>query len=63
MPIYNAQTIPSAVGSSSKDSEIAQWLKTGPRHGRSLAIAAQGCALRTWPRGLGVPSNPEECNL
>ena len=30
MPIYNAQTIPSAVGSSTKDPEIAEWLKTGP---------------------------------
>ena len=34
MPIYNAQTIPSAVGSSTKDPEIAEWLKTGPVLGR-----------------------------
>jgi hypothetical protein len=34
MPIYNAQTIASAVGSSTKDPEIAEWLKTGPVLGR-----------------------------
>jgi acetyl esterase len=41
MPIYNAQTIPSAVGSSTKDPEIAEWLKTGPVLGSHKPIYVQ----------------------
>ena len=41
MPIYNAQTIPSAVGSSTKDPEIAECLKTGPEPSTAqLSIAS-----------------------
>jgi hypothetical protein len=41
MPIYNAQTIPSAVGGSTKDPEIAEWLKTGPVLGSHKPIHVQ----------------------
>jgi hypothetical protein len=30
MPIYDAQSIPEMVYSSTKDPEIAEWLKTAP---------------------------------
>jgi hypothetical protein len=41
MPIYNAHTIPSAVGSSTKEPEIAEWLKTGPVLGSHKPIHVQ----------------------
>jgi acetyl esterase/lipase len=41
MPIYNAQSIPAKVESSTKDPEIAEWLKTGPVLGAHLPIHVQ----------------------
>lgn len=41
MPIYNAQSIPTKVESSTKDPEISEWLKTGPVLGSHLPIHAQ----------------------
>ena len=41
MPIYNAHTIPSAVGSSPKDPEIAEGPKTGPVLGSHKPIHLQ----------------------
>ena len=41
MPIYNAQSIPAKVASSTKDPEIAEWLKTGPVLGAHQPIHFQ----------------------
>lgn len=41
MPIYNAQTIPPRVESSTKDPEIAAWLETGPVLGAHKPIHVQ----------------------
>lgn len=41
MPIYDAKTIPSKVGSTIKDPEIAEWMKTGPVLGAHKPIHVQ----------------------
>src|SRR5467141_596392 len=41
MPIYDAQSIPERVYSSTKDPEIAEWLKTGPVLGAHKPIHVQ----------------------
>ena len=41
MPIYNANSIPDKVESSTKDPEIAEWLKTGPVLGAHKPIHVQ----------------------
>src|SRR5258707_12931079 len=41
MPIYDAQSIPEKVYSSTKDPEIAEWLKTAPVLGAHKAIHIQ----------------------
>lgn len=41
MPIYKAQFIPEKVESSTKDAEIAEWLKTAPVLGAHLPIHVQ----------------------
>ncbi len=41
MPIYDAKSIPAQVGSSTKDPEIAEWLKTGPVLGAHKPIHVQ----------------------
>ena len=41
MPIYDAKTIPPTVSSTTKDAEIAEWLKTGPVLGAHKPIHVQ----------------------
>lgn len=41
MPVYDAKTIPSKVGSTIKDPEIAEWMKTGPVLGAHKPIHVQ----------------------
>src|SRR5262249_59145227 len=41
MPIYHAQSIPEKVYGSTKDPEIAEWLKTGPVLGAHKPIHIQ----------------------
>ena len=41
MPIYDAKTIPSTVSSTTKDPEIAEWLKTAPVLGAHKPIHVQ----------------------
>jgi acetyl esterase len=41
MPIYDAHSIPSQVFGSTKDPEIAEWLKTGPVLGAHKPIHVQ----------------------
>ena len=41
MPIYHAQTLPAKVERSTKDAEIAEWLKTGPVLGAHKPIHIQ----------------------
>ena len=41
MPIYDSKSIPSQVGSTTKDPEIAEWMKTGPVLGAHKPIHVQ----------------------
>jgi hypothetical protein len=43
MPIYDAQSTPEKVYSSTKDPEIVEWLKTGPVFGAHKPIHIQRC--------------------
>jgi hypothetical protein len=63
MPVYNAKSIPAEVHSSTKDPEVAAFLKTGPVLGAHKPIHAQrvehnGDAKDTcreaWLQGRGV---------
>jgi hypothetical protein len=53
MPVYNAKSIPAEVHSSTKDPEVAAFLKTGPsritmlRNWRRTATISRMCTTRT----------------
>jgi hypothetical protein len=59
MPVYNAKSIPAEVHSSTKDPEVAAFLKTGPVLGAHKPIHEQPRRLRAKSGLLHFRRRPE----